>query len=109
MCGRYVSPDEASIEREFNPVHAEWQFPPCYNVAPTQQVPVVRGIDGARQRLRFAIRRDDYAVWLNGSIDEARGVLRQYDADLMVAYEVTPMVNSPKNNSAELLEPVTPG
>jgi hypothetical protein len=34
MCGRYVSPDEASIEREF--MHTEWQFSPCYNVAPTK-------------------------------------------------------------------------
>jgi putative SOS response-associated peptidase YedK len=42
MCGRYVSPDEASVEREFNLVRAEWQFPTSYNVAPTQNVPVVR-------------------------------------------------------------------
>jgi hypothetical protein len=27
MCGRYVSPDDAAIEREFNLVRAEWQFP----------------------------------------------------------------------------------
>src|ERR1700675_1116781 len=39
MCGRYVGPDEASIEREFNLVHT---VPPSYNVAPTQNVPVVR-------------------------------------------------------------------
>jgi putative SOS response-associated peptidase YedK len=49
MCGRYVSPDEASIEREFNLVHTEWEFPPSFNVAPTQAVPVVRNIDGARR------------------------------------------------------------
>jgi putative SOS response-associated peptidase YedK len=42
MCGRYVSPDDAAIEREFNLVRAEWQFPPNYNVAPTDDVPVVR-------------------------------------------------------------------
>jgi putative SOS response-associated peptidase YedK len=42
MCGRYVSPDDASIEREFSLVRAEWQFPPSYNVAPSQNVPVVR-------------------------------------------------------------------
>src|SRR5271165_1998763 len=42
MCGRYVSPDAASIEREFNLVRTEWQFPPSYNVAPAQKVPVVR-------------------------------------------------------------------
>src|SRR5271157_3003880 len=49
MCGRYVSPDEASIEREFNLVHHEWQFPISFNVAPTQSVPVVRiAADGKR-------------------------------------------------------------
>jgi putative SOS response-associated peptidase YedK len=228
MCGRYVSPDESSIEREFNLVHTEWQFPPCYNVAPTQLVPIVRSVYGARQGVRvrwglipffakgvsgkfstinarietvetaasykdpwkrgqrclqvasgfyewhvdtagrkapyyihlrnqsifaFAglwdrsfkadgtaiescvhitmpgnelmreihngggnphrmpaiLRREDYAVWLDGSADEARGVLNQYDGSQMVAYEVSAMVNSPKNDSAALLEPVTPG
>lgn len=44
MCGRYVSPDEASIEREFTLVRTEWQFPPSYNVAPTQNVPVIRRV-----------------------------------------------------------------
>jgi putative SOS response-associated peptidase YedK len=46
MCGRYVSPDEASIEREFKLVRTEWQFPPSFNVAPTQSVPVIRNLDG---------------------------------------------------------------
>jgi hypothetical protein len=40
--GRYVSPDEAPIEREFYLVHQEWQFPSSFNVAPTQQVPILR-------------------------------------------------------------------
>jgi putative SOS response-associated peptidase YedK len=49
MCGRYVSPDDAAIEREFNLVRAEWQFPASYNVAPTDDVPVVRvNKEGAR-------------------------------------------------------------
>src|SRR5277367_5205789 len=46
MCGRYVSPDEASIEREFTLVRTEWQFPPSFNVAPTQLVPIIRRVDG---------------------------------------------------------------
>ena len=54
MCGRYVAPDEGSIEREFNLVRTEWQFPASYNVAPTQQVPVVRrrsdGLEGLTVR-----------------------------------------------------------
>ncbi len=47
MCGRYVSPDDASIEREFNLVRGEWRFPDHFNVAPSQAVPVVRHLDGA--------------------------------------------------------------
>jgi putative SOS response-associated peptidase YedK len=227
MCGRYVSPGEASIEREFNLAHTEWQFPPSYNVAPTQQVPIVRSVDGERQgaRLRWGLipfsakgevekytiinarietlqtaasyrgpwkrgqrclqiatgfyewhidaacrkapyyihlkdqpvfafaglwdrslkadgtaiescahitlpantlmqnihntgnnphrmpailKREDCAIWLDGSVDEAWSVLRQYDDSQMLAYEVSTMVNTPKNNSVALLEPVTP-
>ena len=48
MCGRYVSPDESAIEREFTLVRAEWKFPPSFNVAPTQSVPVIRHVDGSR-------------------------------------------------------------
>jgi putative SOS response-associated peptidase YedK len=46
MCGRYVAPDEAAIEREFNLVRSEWQFPASFNVAPTQNVPVIKCADG---------------------------------------------------------------
>jgi len=53
MCGRYVSPDEASIEREFNLVHMEWQFPSSFNVAPTEEVPIVRLRKGERQGIRL--------------------------------------------------------
>ncbi len=53
MCGRYVSPEEAAIEREFNLLHTEWRFPPSFNVAPTQEVPIVRIRDGRRQGVRL--------------------------------------------------------
>jgi putative SOS response-associated peptidase YedK len=47
MCRRYVSPDAASIEREYKlPRRSGWQFPENFNTAPTQSVPAVRGIDG---------------------------------------------------------------
>lgn len=49
MCGRYVSPDEASIEREFNLVHSEWQFPANFNTAPSQLVPAIRCREGRRE------------------------------------------------------------
>jgi len=53
MCGRYVSPEEAAIEREFTLLHTEWQFPASFNVAPTQLVPIVRMHDGLRQGVRL--------------------------------------------------------
>jgi putative SOS response-associated peptidase YedK len=57
MCGRYVAPDEAAIEREFHLVRTAWQFPESYNVAPSQEVPVVRQEDGAAcgRLLRFGL------------------------------------------------------
>jgi putative SOS response-associated peptidase YedK len=53
MCGRYVSPDQAAVEREFGLVHQEWQFPPSWNVCPTDGVPVIRIYKGERQGLRM--------------------------------------------------------
>lgn len=46
MCGRYVSPDEASIEREFDLPRSGRTFPQSFNVAPSQVVPVIRAVDG---------------------------------------------------------------
>jgi putative SOS response-associated peptidase YedK len=225
MCGRYVSPDEASIEREFNLVRQEQNIAPSYNVAPTQQVPVVRAVAGTRQldtlrwglipffargeppkystinarietmetaasyrgpwkrgqrclqiatgffewhldeadrkapyfihlndqplfafaglwdrsmkadgtavesvvhitmpandlmksihntggnphRMPAILRREDQEAWLAGSVEDARSVLKQYDPGLMVAYEVSTRVNTPKNNDPTLIDPV---
>jgi putative SOS response-associated peptidase YedK len=223
MCGRYVSPDEGSIEREFNLVRTEWQFPASYNVAPTQQVPIVRrtsaGLEGltvrwglipffargvagkystinARietmestasyrgpwqrgqrclqiasgfyewhedaagrkapyyihlndqpifgfaglwdrsmrpdgtaiescahitlpanalmrdihnagnnpHRMPAILRVEDRERWLSAPPEEARALLKPYDAGSMVAYEVSSKVNSPKNNDRTLIE-----
>jgi putative SOS response-associated peptidase YedK len=65
MCGRYVSPDEASIEREFNLVRTEWQFPPSYNVAPTDDVPVIR-IDMEGKRTGASLHWGLIPYWANG-------------------------------------------
>ncbi len=47
MCGRYVSPDEAAIEREFALPRAGLGLAAHYNVAPSQAVAAVRLVDGA--------------------------------------------------------------
>jgi putative SOS response-associated peptidase YedK len=50
MCGRYVFPDDASIEREFNIIRSPGlEIRPSYNVAPTQKVPVIRQAEDARR------------------------------------------------------------
>lgn len=62
MCGRYVSPDQAALEREYSIDRAnshiglsdalERAYEASYNVAPTDLVPVVRAIrqrDGERE------------------------------------------------------------
>ncbi|MGD9598319.1 MAG: SOS response-associated peptidase [Steroidobacteraceae bacterium] len=48
MCGRYVTPDESALEREFRHVPPPFAYRPSYNVAPTTAVPALRrGQDGA--------------------------------------------------------------
>ncbi len=49
MCGRYVSPEQAAIEREWHigRNHFPNPFSERYNVAPTQGVPIIRRAAGA--------------------------------------------------------------
>jgi putative SOS response-associated peptidase YedK len=47
MCGQYVSPEQAAIERAFAVTMP--LFDRSYNVAPAQPVPVVRSKDGQRE------------------------------------------------------------
>jgi putative SOS response-associated peptidase YedK len=56
-------------------------------------------------RMPAILRREDHEAWLHGTEVEARAVLAPYPAGLMVAYAVSPRVNSPKNNDEQLIEP----
>jgi putative SOS response-associated peptidase YedK len=224
MCGRYVTKDQAAIERAFSVVKPWWRFQASFNVAPTQPVPVVRTKNGYREgvmlrwglvpffargvppkfstinariesvetapsyrgawergqrciqvaagfyewhvdadgrkrpffihlsdreifgfaalwdrsfaadgsvmescahitmpanalmrdvhnagshpyRMPAILRAEDHEAWLSGSSNEARNVLVQYPADLMVAYAVSPRVNKPANDDPSLIEP----
>jgi putative SOS response-associated peptidase YedK len=225
VCGRYVTKDQAAMERAFSVVKPWWRFEASYNVAPTQSVPIVRlakgeregvmmrwglipffakgvppkystinarietvetaasyrgpwkrgqrciqvaagfyewhlAVDGQKRpyfiqvsdqevfgfaglwdrsyaadgtaiescvhitmpanplmqdihntgknphRMPAILRKEDHEAWLTGSLDDARAVLQQYPADSMYAFAVSTRVNSPKNNSPELLEPI---
>jgi putative SOS response-associated peptidase YedK len=224
MCGRYILRQAALAEREFFVNRTTWKIHSSYNIAPTQEVPVVRAVDGEREgllmrwglipffahgeppkystinarietvetaasyrgpwkrsqrclqiasgfyewhtdatgrkapyliqlndqdlfafaalwdrsikpdgtmiesvvhvtmpgnelmreihnagsnpyRMPAILRKEDREAWLTGTIDEARSVLKPYPSELMVAYQVSPRVNSPRNNDERLLEP----
>ena len=66
----------------------------------------IHNTGGNPHRMPAILRREDQEAWLAGSVDDARSVLKQYDPGLMVAYEVSTRVNTPKNNDATLIDPV---
>jgi putative SOS response-associated peptidase YedK len=46
MCERYALPDQVTVEREFMPARAWWNFSAKFNVAARQYVPAIRWHDG---------------------------------------------------------------
>ena len=75
-------------------------FPLRYNVAPTDQIPIVH-IDPRDGE------REDYDRWLGPttSIDDLKAMLKPYDPALMEAYAVNRAVNSVKNDTEKSLNP----
>ncbi|MBD3284976.1 SOS response-associated peptidase [candidate division WOR-3 bacterium] len=58
-------------------------------------------------RMPVILTRDAERAWLDEvPLDEVGAYLRPYDAELMKAYEVSPLVNSPKNDSKSVIAPV---
>ena len=48
-------------------------------------------------------------LWLDQGIDDPnllKSLLGPYDSKLMKAYEISSLVNSPKNNVAEIIKPL---
>ena len=54
------------------------------------------------------LREQDEAAWLNSrlSLDEARALLVPVPAELLMAYEVSPRINSPAYNTPDVLQPI---
>jgi len=60
-------------------------------------------------RMPVILPPDVYEQWLDPaerSPDQLQGLLQPYPAELMTAYPVSKMVNSPKNDTPALIEPV---
>lgn len=68
-------------------------------------------VAGVHDRMPVMLLPEGYDRWLDPalSVDEARSLLRPYDANLMKAYEVSRVVNSVKNDVPECVEPLSQG
>jgi putative SOS response-associated peptidase YedK len=58
-------------------------------------------------RMPAILRKEDQEAWLQGTAEEARGVLLPYRSDCMTAHPVSPRVNAAKNDDAKLIEPAS--
>lgn len=61
-------------------------------------------------RMPVIVPVDDYAAWLdpaNVDVDALKAFIRSFPAECMRAHPVSTRVNSPKNDDAELLAPVS--
>jgi putative SOS response-associated peptidase YedK len=62
-------------------------------------------------RMPVILHRADFEQWLTTPPDAApglRNLLRPYSADLMTAWPVSPLVNTPHNDGPQLAEPFKP-
>lgn len=60
-------------------------------------------------RMPVILHPEDEKSWLNPSLDDPKqlhGFLKPLEAELMDAHEVSSLVNSPKNNSIELIQKI---
>ena len=60
-------------------------------------------------RMPVILSHEDHATWLNPKLTDGaplKALCRPCPADLLNAYPVSPMVNSPKNDSADCIEPI---
>ena len=65
-------------------------------------------VGAIHDRMPVILMPDDYDRWLDRetTVEEARSLLRPYDAELMKAYAVSRIVNSVKNDTEECIEPI---
>jgi putative SOS response-associated peptidase YedK len=61
-------------------------------------------IHNAKMRMPAIIHPEDLELWLTGTPEQAKAVLKQYPSEEMVAWRVDKKVNSAKNNTPKLIE-----
>jgi putative SOS response-associated peptidase YedK len=59
-------------------------------------------------RMPVIVAAGDYERWLDIELPDATELLKPYPPDDMTAYPVSTRVNSPKNDDAQIVEPISP-
>jgi len=67
---------------------------------------LMAGVHNSQARMPAILPRDSRESWLFGNIEAAGAALVAYPADRMIAYPVSPRVNSARNNDETLLDPL---
>jgi putative SOS response-associated peptidase YedK len=67
---------------------------------------LMREVANTDRGMPAILRRRDYETWLRGSLVEAADALQTYSSDRMLAYPVSPRVNSSAADGAALIRPV---
>jgi putative SOS response-associated peptidase YedK len=85
--------------------NAQGEVHPIFAILTTEANTLVSQI---HTRMPVILREQDEAAWLNPSLelDAAQALLVPLPAELLMAYEVSPKVNSPAYNTPDVLQPV---
>ena len=67
--------------------------------------PLMAQIHNTRQREPAVLSAAGCRIWLGGTAEQGRELLRPYPDDLLVAWPVSRRVNSPANNDDLLIQP----
>lgn len=66
---------------------------------------LLRDIHNTKYRMPAILQHEHIETWLHGAPEEARAVLQPFPSDEMLAWPVSPLVNKPKNDGPELIQP----
>lgn len=87
----------------------EWKTPDgewlrSFTIITTEPNPLMKSL---HHRMPVILSRENEAGWLQEiDIAEAQKMLEPYPLDDLEAYPISTLVNSPRNNSAEVMEPL---
>jgi putative SOS response-associated peptidase YedK len=61
-----------------------------------------------QRRMPAILQQEDIDLWLTGTPNEARSVLKEFPSASMVAWPVSARVNTPRNNAPDLIQAIEP-